>query len=347
MSETIALIPGDGDPRVMEAATSVLRVVGDGSFEFLEAGLTADSLEDNGGLLPEDVEDAAEVSDAILLGYAGGSWWSPKDGPPPETPERALQKAIRAHAVIQPVVGSESMADSSPFKPDRVDINAVDLVIVHAIGGPYYGDKGKDGGSTYDKSEYSEGQIMEVGRTAFDLARDRAEETGRQPQVTSVDKANVLEVSRVWRETISRLQRDEYPDVALEHMLADNAAMQVAGHPDELDVVVADQMFGDILAGEASGLTTPKLIPSAWVNTEGRGIFTPARVEGKGNIAAILLSDALALRHGLGRPGDASDVESAVMTAMKDGCRPPDLGGDSSVREFTDEVIGRLLPARP
>lgn len=347
MSETIAAITGDGDPRVMEAAVSVLRVVGDGSFEFVEAGLSADSLEDNDGSLPEDARDAAEISDAILLGHIGGSWWAPQDGPPPETPQRAMQRAVNAHAVIQPVVGFESMADRSPFRPDRVDIGAVDLVIVHAIGGPYYGDKGRDGGSAYDRSEYSVDQIQEVGRTAFDLAKDRAQEAGGGPRVTSVDKANVLEVSRVWRETMTRLQEEEYPDVELEHVLADNAAMQVAGHPDELDVIVTDQMFGDILAGEASGLTTPKLIPSAWVSTEGRGIFTPARAEGKGNIAAVLLSDALALRHGLGRPGDASDVESAVMMTMEDGCLPPDLGGDSSALEFTDEVIGRLLPARP
>ena len=237
-----------------------------------------------------------------------------------------------------------ALVGASPLREER--IAGTDLLVVRELtGGIYFGDSGRDGDVAHDVCEYSVAEIDRIARTAFDAARRRAESSGRKPKVTSVDKANVLETSRLWREVVGKVAAD-YADVELEHLLVDNAAMQLVSRPADFDVVLAENLFGDILSDEAAMLTgSLGMLPSASLGDEGSpGLFEPVHgsapdIAGQGvaNPLATFLSAAMMLRHGLGRGDDAARIEAAVDAVLEQGLRTPDLASGTVVRPPTAE----------
>ncbi len=234
---------------------------------------------------------------------------------------------------------SPALLDSSPLKRELIE--GVDLLVVRELtGGIYFGDRGLDGDTAHDTCVYSEGEIERIARVAFELARE---------QVTSVDKANILETSRLWRKVVDRIGQDER--VPLVHMLVDNAAMQLVARPAEFDVILTENMFGDILSDEAAMLTgSLGMLPSASLGDgSGPGLFEPVHGSapdiagtGRANPLAMFGSVALMLRHGLAMEQQASALESAVDRALGDGLRTPDLGGDASTEAATRAVVASL-----
>jgi 3-isopropylmalate dehydrogenase len=327
----IALLPGDGiGPEIVAAARRLLDAIGDFDlFEHLVGGASIDAY---GTALTDDVLAASRAADAVLLGAVGGPKWETTDpaAPRPEQGLLGLRKGLGLHANLRPVRPSPSLLIASPLREDR--IRGTDLLVVRELtGGIYFGARGRDGERAYDTCDYTVAEIDRIARVAFEAARDRAGGR-RQPGVTSVDKANVLETSRLWRETVERVAGD-YPDVELEHMLVDNAAMQLVSAPSRFDVLLTENMFGDILSDEAAMLTgSLGMLPSASLGSDGPGLYEPVHgsapdIAGKGiaNPLATFLSVALMLRHGLGMEAEADAVEAAVEAALAKGVRTPDL----------------------
>jgi 3-isopropylmalate dehydrogenase len=238
------------------------------------------------------------------------------------------------YANLRPVRPSPALMGASPLREDR--ISGTDLLVVRELtGGIYFGKSGREGDAAFDTCEYDAAEIERIARAAFDAARRRAESSGTKPKLTSIDKANVMETSRLWREVVTRVAPD-YPDVTLDHLLVDNAAMQLVSRPADFDVIVAENLFGDILSDEAAMLTgSLGMLPSASLGAEGDpGLFEPVHgsapdIAGNGsaNPLATFLSAAMMLRHGLGMPDEAARIEAAVDKALEDGLRTPDLAG--------------------
>jgi 3-isopropylmalate dehydrogenase len=253
-------------------------------------------------------------------------------------------------ANLRPVRPSPALVGASPLREER--ISGTDLLVVRELtGGIYFGDSGREGDVAHDTCEYSVEEIERISRTAFEAARRRAEGSGRRAKVTSVDKANVLETSRLWREVVGKIAGD-YEDVELEHLLVDNAAMQLVSRPADFDVVLAENLFGDILSDEAAMLTgSLGMLPSASLGAEGApGLFEPVHgsapdIAGKGvaNPLATFLSAAMMLRHGLDRPDDAARIEVAVDAVLDQGLRTPDLAGSGEAVAGTDQMTEAVL----
>jgi 3-isopropylmalate dehydrogenase len=354
----IALLPGDGiGPEVMAAARRLLEALG--GFELSEYPIGGASIDAHGSPLTDDVLDRCRDADAVLLGAVGGPKWNTTDpeAPRPEQGLLGLRKGLGLYANLRPVRPSAALVDASPLRRERIE--GTDLVVVRELtGGIYFGDHGRDSGRAHDTCEYTVAEIERIARVAFDTAR------ARRRRVTSVDKANVLETSRLWRDTVERVSAD-HPDVELDHMLVDNAAMQLVADPARFDAILTENMFGDILSDEAAMLTgSLGMLPSASLGGEGPGLFEPVHgsapdIAGKGiaNPLGSFLSVALMLRHGLDRPADAAAVEAAVDAALARGLRTPDLSWDETVRppmsdlpaqvevgteEMTEAVIAEL-----
>jgi 3-isopropylmalate dehydrogenase len=350
----IVLLPGDGiGPEIVPAARRLLEALGE--FEFEERLLGGCSIDEHGVALTDEVLDACRAADAVLLGAVGGPKWdtTDPDAPRPEQGLLGLRKGMGLYANLRPVRPSPALVGSSPLREDR--IAGTDLLVVRELtGGIYFGDSGRDGDTAHDTCEYSEGEIERIARTAFEAAIRRAGGDGRAPRVTSVDKANVLETSRLWREVVTRVASD-YPDVELEHLLVDNAAMQLVSRPAEFDTIVTENLFGDILSDESAMLTgSLGMLPSASLGAEGTpGLFEPVHgsapdIAGQGiaNPLATFLSAAMMLRHGLDRAAEADRIEVAVDAVLERGLRPADLAaaGDSTVgtSEMTDAVLAQM-----
>jgi 3-isopropylmalate dehydrogenase len=239
---------------------------------------------------------------------------------------------------------SPALVGSSPLREER--IAGTDLLVVRELtGGIYFGDSGREGDVAHDTCEYSVEEIDRIARTAFEAARRRAEGSDGKPKVTSVDKANVLETSRLWREVVGKVAAD-YEDVELEHLLVDNAAMQLVSRPADFDVVLAENLFGDILSDEAAMLTgSLGMLPSASLGAAGKpGLFEPVHgsapdIAGRGvaNPLATFLSAAMMLRHGLGRGEEAGRIEAAVDAVLERGLRTPDLAAGTMIEPPTGE----------
>ena len=275
--------------------------------------------------------------------------WPPSAGPSgtpripakprPEQGLLGLRKGLGLFANLRPVRPSPALLDASPLKRERIE--GTDLLVVRELtGGIYFGDRGLDGDTAHDTCVYSVAEIERITRVAFDLARTK---------VTSVDKANVLETSRLWRKTVSRLAESE--STPLDHMLVDNAAMQLVSRPAEFDVILTENLFGDILSDEAAMLTgSLGMLPSASLGDgSGPGLFEPVHgtapdIAGSGtaNPLAMFGSVALMLRHGLAMENEASALESAVDRALGDGLRTADLGGDATTEAATRAVLANL-----
>jgi 3-isopropylmalate dehydrogenase len=327
----IVLLPGDGiGPEIVAAARRLLDALGE--FELDERPIGGASIDASGTALTDEVLDACRTADAVLLGAVGGPKWetTDPDAPRPEQGLLALRQGLGLYANLRPVRPSSALIGASPLREER--IRGTDLLVVRELtGGIYFGDRGRDGGRAHDTCEYTVEEIERIARVAFDAARRRAG-AGGSPHVTSVDKANVLETSRLWRETVDRVAAD-YDGIELDHMLVDNAAMQLIANPARFDVLLTENMFGDILSDEAAMITgSLGMLPSASLGDSGPGLFEPVHgsapdIAGKGiaNPLATFLSVALMLRHGLGRGGEAEAVEEAVEATLARGVRTPDL----------------------
>ena len=362
MHAEIVVLPGDGiGPEVTAAAVEVLRSIGyryGHTFNFDTQLIGGAAIDATGEALPAATLAAAKRADAILLGAVGGPKWSdPKAPVRPEQGLLAIRKALGLYANLRPVTPHPAALGASPIKPHL--LTGVDLMVVRELtGGIYFGDKARDADSASDLCRYSVAEIERVVRRAAALAR------GRRGRLTSVDKANVLETSRLWRETTSRVVAEEFPDIQLEHQLVDSMAMHLLSRPREYDVIVTENMFGDILTDEASMLAgSLGLLPSASVGDDGNGdrvvgLYEPIHgsapdIAGRGiaNPYATILSAALVLRHSLGLVDEAECVEKAVAAALDAGVFTADLagsGGGVGSRQATDAVIEQLqLECRP
>jgi 3-isopropylmalate dehydrogenase len=347
----IVLLPGDGiGPEIVGAARRLLEALGE--FEFDQQLVGGASIDESGIALTDEVLAACRGADAVLLGAVGGPKWDTTDpgAPRPEQGLLGLRKGMGLFANLRPVRPSPALVDASPLRRERIE--GTDLLVVRELtGGIYFGDSGRDGDVAHDNCEYSKAEIERIARAAFDAARRRAEGRAEPPRVTSVDKANVLETSRLWREVVGEVA-EEYPDLALEHLLVDNAAMQLVSRPSDFDVIVTENLFGDILSDESAMLTgSLGMLPSASLGEAGEpGLFEPVHgsapdIAGKGvaNPLATFLSTAMLLRHGLGRPEDAERVEAAVDAVLDRGLRTPDLAGGGEAAVGTEEMTAAVL----
>lgn len=332
MKALIAVMPGDGiGTEVTAEAVRVLKAIAsrfNHQFEFEDALLGGIAIDATGEPLPPATLALAKRADAILLGAVGGPKWSdPQAKVRPEQGILALRKALGLFANLRPVTPHPLLLDASPLKPEIV--RGVDIMVVRELtGGIYFGDKTRTATEATDLCRYSVAEVERVVRMAATLAR------GRRRRLHSVDKANVLETSRLWRATVDRLMPAEFPDVSYEHMLVDSAAMHLMRRPRDFDVIVTENMFGDILTDEASMLAgSMGLLPSASLGSDARGgIYEPIHgsapdIAGRGiaNPYAAILSAALLLRHALKLETEAHAVETAVSRAVEGGALPADI----------------------
>ncbi|MBM7622107.1 3-isopropylmalate dehydrogenase [Bacillus tianshenii] len=352
----IAVLPGDGiGPDVVKEAVQLLEEIGNQynhQFEFVYGKIGGVAVDEAGTPLPEKTVEICKESDAVLLGAVGGPKWD-NESPElkPETGLLGIRKALQLYANLRPVTLFSSLIHSSPLK--REVVLDTDILIVRELtGGIYFGSPrerrvGEKGVEVIDTLFYTEAEMERIIRKGFELAQTR------KRKLTSVDKANVLESSRLWREVANRVSCD-YPDVALTHMLVDNAAMQLIRNPRQFDVIVTENMFGDILSDEASMLTgSLGMLPSASLGVEGPGLYEPIHgsapdIAGKdvANPLATILSAALLLRHSLGLSEEAYAVEKAVEQALEQGFRTHDIGGEwervLSTTQMGEVVRGNL-----
>ena len=339
---TIVTLPGDGiGPEVLAAALELLNAVAP-DLTYEEHLIGGAAIDATGTALPDETLEAAKRSDAVLLAAVGGPKWdtTDPDKPRPEQGLLGLRQGLGLYANLRPVRPLPALYDASPLR--REIIERTDLLVVRELtGGIYFGDKGRADGRAHDVCAYTEHEIERIARIAFEAARSR---------VSSVDKANVLETSRLWREVVMRVHSTEFPNVELEHVLVDNAAMKLIAAPRHFDVILTENMFGDILSDEAAMLTgSIGLLPSASLGGDGPGVFEPVHgsapdIAGQGiaNPLAMFLSAALMLRHGLSREEDAARIESAVDRALEAGLRTGDLGGKATTAEATRAVLEEL-----
>jgi 3-isopropylmalate dehydrogenase len=336
----IVALPGDGiGPEIMASARELLDRVG--AFEVEEHPVGGASIDAHGTALTPEVLDACRRSDAVLLAAVGGPKWDTTDpgAPRPEQGLLGLRKELGLFANLRPVRPSAALLDASPLRRERIE--GTDLLVVRELtGGIYFGDRGRRDGGAFDTCTYDASEIERIAEVAFRFARRR---------VTSVDKANILETSRLWREVVERVAA-AHPDTELEHLLVDNAAMQLVSRPADFDVILTENLFGDILSDEAAMLTgSIGMLPSASVGAEGPGLFEPVHGSapdiagtGRANPLAMFGSVAMMLRYGLGRDDEAAAIESAVDRALEAGLRTPDLGGEATTEEATRAVLANL-----
>ncbi len=341
MTHRIVTLPGDGiGPEIMTPTLELLEGLGDFTFE--EHLFGGASIDVHGVALTDEVLDACRRADAVLLAAVGGPKWDTTDPkqPRPEQGLLGLRKGLGLFANLRPVKPLPALYDASPLRRER--IVGTDLLVVRELtGGIYFGEKKRTATFASDLCSYTTVEIERIARTAFGAARTR---------VSSVDKANVLETSRLWREVVSAVHAREFPHIELEHVLVDNAAMQLVSAPRHFDVILAENMFGDILSDEAAMITgSIGMLPSASLGSDGPGMFEPVHGsapdiagEGVANPLAMFLSAAMMLRHGLGLAGEAAAVEAAVQSALSAGLRTPDLGGRASTAEARAAVLKHL-----
>jgi 3-isopropylmalate dehydrogenase len=341
MAHRIVTLPGDGiGPEIMAPTLALLGSLGD--FEFEEHIFGGASIDAHGVALTDEVLDACRRSDAVLLAAVGGPKWDTTDAskPRPEQGLLGLRKGLGLYANLRPVKPLPALYDASPLRRERIE--GTDLLVVRELtGGIYFGEKTRTETTASDLCAYSTEEVERIARTAFGAARAK---------VSSVDKANVLETSRLWREVVSGVHAREFPHIQLEHVLVDNAAMQLVSSPRHFDTILTENLFGDILSDEAAMLTgSIGMLPSASLGADGPGMFEPVHgsapdIAGRGaaNPLAMFLSAAMMLRHGLGLESEAAAVESAVERALDAGLRTADLGGGAGTAEATKAVLANL-----
>jgi 3-isopropylmalate dehydrogenase len=349
MSHRIITLPGDGiGPEIIEPTLELLEALGE--FEFQEHLFGGASIDAHGTALTDEVLADCRKADAVLLAAVGGPKWDTTDPskPRPEQGLLGLRKGLGLYANLRPVKPLPALYESSPLRRERIE--GTDLLVVRELtGGIYFGEKTRTETSASDQCLYTSAEIERIARTAFAAAERRSE----APKLASVDKANVLETSRLWRAVVSELHEREFAHVELSHVLVDNAAMQLVSAPREFDTIVTENMFGDILSDEAAMLTgSIGMLPSASLGGEdgsGPGLFEPVHgsapdIAGQGiaNPLAMFLSAAMMLRDGLSLASEAAAVESAVERALDAGLRTADLGGSATTAQATAAVMSNL-----
>ncbi len=355
MEYKLAVIPGDGiGPDVVEQTLLVLDKVGEKfghTFHYHKVLAGGCAIDATGGCLPQETIDVCKASDAVLLGAVGGWKWDTLPGD--QRPERALlglRKALGLFANLRPALLFEQLADASPLKPEIL-AGGLDIVVVRELtGGIYFGEKGfKDtdlGPAAYDVEQYAEEEVRRIAKVAFDMAMKR------NKHVTSVDKANVLESSRLWRRVVAEVAQD-YPEVTLDNLYVDNAAMQLVRNPRQFDVIVTSNIFGDILSDEASQITgSIGMLPSASLAKGNFGMYEPVHGsapdiagQDKANPMATILSAAMMLRYTFGLLQEADAVENAVKAVLDQGYRTPDLFAGEGTLIGTAEMGRRIAEA--
>ena len=342
MKATIALLPGDGiGPEVTAAAVAMLQAVASAyqhEFLFAEYDIGGCAFDQTGQALPDRTRVACQNADAVLLGAVGGPQWA-SSKTRPEQGLLELRAAMQVFANLRPLRVHARTSSQSPIKPEY--LKGVDLVFVRELtGGSYFGARTRTENSASDVCRYSTEEIERVVRRGFELARSR------RKHLTSIDKANVLETSRLWRETAIRLSA-EYPDVTLEHQLVDSMAMLLLTRPAHYDVLVTENLFGDILTDEASVLAgSLGLLPSASLGHGTRGLYEPIHGsapdiagKNKANPIGSVLSAALLLRYSLGLEAEARAVESAVDELLDSEELTADLGGNATTQSMTKKLL--------
>ena len=351
MRAEIVVLPGDGiGPEVTQSAVAVLRAVAEAhahQFVISEHAIGGAAIDEFGTALPDATLAACQRADAVLLGAVGGPKWSdPKAAVRPEQGLLALRKGLGLYANLRPVVPHPVALGASPIKSHL--LNGVDLIVVRELtGGIYFGDKTRTADSASDLCTYTVAEVERVVRRACRLAQKR------RGYLVSVDKANVLETSRLWRETTTRLVAEEFPDIRLEHQLVDSMAMHLISRPRDYDVIVTENMFGDILTDEAAMLAgSLGLLPSASLGEGKAGLYEPIHgsapdIAGRGiaNPYATMLSVALLLRHSLGLETEARSIEQAVSDGLYAGELSADLSEGKAAlgtQEITERVVARI-----
>lgn len=354
MNYQIAVIPGDGiGPDVVEQTLKVMDKVGEKfghTFNYTKVLAGGCAIDATGACLPQETIDICKASDAVLLGAVGGWKWDNLPGD--QRPERALlglRKALGLFANLRPALLFEQLADASPLKPEIL-AGGLDIVVVRELtGGIYFGEKGhRDtdlGPAAYDIEQYAEGEVRRIAKVAFDMAMKRSK------HVTSVDKANVLESSRLWRRVVAEVAED-YPEVTLDNLYVDNAAMQLVRNPRQFDVIVTSNIFGDILSDEASQITgSIGMLPSASLAEGNFGMYEPVHGsapdiagQDKANPMATILSAAMMLRYTFGLGAEADAIENAVKSVLDQGYRTPDLYAGQGTQVGTAQM-GDLIAA--
>ena len=347
MKTRIILLPGDGiGPEVIEAAVSVLQqvaVLNQHEFVFETHLIGGCAIDATGSALPQVSQNACLSSDSVLLGAVGGPQWSDPQAPVrPEQGLLALRGLLNVFANVRPVKIFPRAAQYSPVKLER--LQDVDFVFVRELtGGSYFGKKTRDAESASDECRYTVIEVERVAHKAFQLAQSR------RKKVTSIDKANVLETSRLWRETVNHVAK-HYPDVKLEHQLVDSMAMLLVTNPADYDVLVTENLFGDILSDEAAVLAgSLGLLPSASLGVGSRGLYEPIHgsapdIAGKSiaNPIGCILSAALMLRYSFGLEREATEIEAAVAEVIEHAELTRDLSGTASTQQITQAVIAAL-----
>jgi 3-isopropylmalate dehydrogenase len=343
MSKTVILLPGDGiGPEIIAPAVEVLGAVG-ADFDYEEHAFGGAAIDAHGTALTDETLAACRASDAVLLAAVGGPKWDTTDPgkPRPEQGLLGLRKGLNLFANLRPVRPLPALYEASPLRREVID--GTDLLVVRELtGGAYFGEKTRTADLASDLMVYTREEIERIARVGFQAARHK---------LTSVDKANVLESSRLWREVVIDLHQREFGELELEHVLVDNAAMQLVSHPTRFEVIVTENLFGDILSDEAAMLTgSIGMLPSASLGVAGTpGMFEPVHgsapdIAGRGvaNPLAMFLSAALMLRHGFAMETEAAAVESAVDQALAEGLRTADLGGSATTAQATQAVLSHL-----
>ena len=356
MQYDIALLKGDGiGPEIVDSAVRVLERVGakfSHTFRFSSYLIGGAAIDQTGAPLPDETVDGCLKSDSVLLGAVGGPKWDALPGH--LRPEKALlgiRKAMGVYTNLRPAKLYGALSGACPLR-EEVSAAGFDIMIVRELtGGIYFGERGRRNGSygeeAYDTECYSRFEIERIARAAFAVARKR------RGHVTSIDKANVLETSRLWRETVHAVAND-YPDVTLSDMLVDNAAMQLVRAPQQFDVIVTSNMFGDILSDEASQITgSIGMLPSASLGDGTRGLYEPIHGSapdiagtGKANPIATILSAAMLLRYSLDLASEADAIERAVAAVLDAGLRTADIAGPGvaplTTAAMTDAILEQL-----
>ena len=357
MEFNIALLKGDGiGPEIVDSAVRVLEKIGEKfghKFNFTPYHIGGSAIDATGEPLPKETVDGCLASESVLLGAVGGYKWDNLPGD--KRPEKALlgiRSALGLFTNLRPAKLYPALKDASPLRQDIVG-KGFDLLIVRELtGGIYFGERGyrdgKYGNEAYDTEAYSEMEIKRIGKVAFETAMKRGK------NLISIDKANVLETSRLWRSIIHDMAKD-YPEVKCTDMLVDNAAMQLVKNPQQFDVVVTSNMFGDILSDEASQITgSIGMLPSASLGETKRGMYEPIHGsapdiagQNKANPIATILSASMMLRYSFDLQAEADCIEKAVDTVLEKGYRTADIVGDTGVEplgciEMTDKILEEM-----
>ncbi|WHH57316.1 3-isopropylmalate dehydrogenase [Petroclostridium sp. X23] len=348
MNFKIAVIPGDGiGIEVTAQAVKVLKTVGEKFghvFEMTEADAGGCAIDKHGEPLPAQTLEVCKNSDSVLLGAVGGPKWDTLPGS--QRPEQALlglRKGLGLFANLRPAVLHQALKDASPLKPEIIG-DGLDIMVVRELtGGIYFGDRGRTEDAAFDTMKYSVGEIERITRVAFEIAMKR------NKNIVSVDKANILENSRLWREVVEKVAK-EYPGVQVSHMYVDNAAMQLVRNPKQFDVIVTGNMFGDILSDEASMITgSIGMLPSASLGAGKLGMYEPVHGsapdiagQDKANPIATIISVAMMLRYSFNLTQEADVIEKAVSSVLDKGYRTGDIMSEGMQLAGT-AAMGQLI----